>query len=71
MTKLEELKQQEKELQEKLTEKRLRLGEADGPRESRYPTERFELENLIQLLELQLQDVRKQFKVVQASSPKS
>ena len=62
--KLEDLKLEEKLLLEKLEDKRKQIGKSDGPMESRYPTGRFELENLIELLEIQLQDVRVQIKQI-------
>ena len=59
MQPVEELKAKEKKLLKKLEEKRLSLGEADGPNVSRFPTGRFELEQEIELYEQMLADIRK------------
>lgn len=68
MTKLEELKKLEKEIQAEIQVKMLSIGKADSPMESRYPSARFELENSIELLEIQLQSVRAEIRNI---SPKS
>jgi hypothetical protein len=64
MQTLEELKIKEAKLLKKLQEKRLSLGEADGPNVSRFPTGRFELEQEIELYEQLLQRVKQQIKSI-------
>jgi len=56
------LKEKEKKLIERLKEKRLQLGEADGAMQSRFPSGRFELENEIKLLEMRLHDLKGEIK---------
>lgn len=58
MTILEELKVKESKYLKKLEEKRLLLGESDGPTQSRFPTGRFELEQEIEVYEKALIDLR-------------
>jgi hypothetical protein len=60
--KLKELKDKEEKYQQKLEEKRLSIGEADGPTQSRFPTGRFELEQEIEGLDIILTGIRKEIR---------
>lgn len=63
--KLQELKKRDKLLQEKLKQKRLLLGSADGAMQSRYPSGRFELEDEIQILEIRLAQIKEEIKLLE------
>lgn len=67
--KLAELKGKEKQYKEKLKAKRLLLGKSDGAMESRFPTERFELESDIKVLEIMLGDIRQEIVALQRVRP--
>jgi hypothetical protein len=58
LVKLTELKEKEGRYQQKLVGARLRMGEADTPMQSQFPTGRFELEQDITVLELTLAEIR-------------
>lgn len=57
MKTLEELEAKKDKLKKRLDEKRLSLGQSDGPTQSRFPTGRFELEQEIDLYEQMIQKV--------------
>jgi hypothetical protein len=59
---LKELREKENKYSKKLEERRLEIGGADGPNQSRFPTGRFELEQEVEGLGIVLADIRQEIK---------
>lgn len=66
--KLEALKLKAGRYRDKLVKARLKIGQADTPMESQFPSGRFELEQDIQALESILIDIKKEIKIIESSN---